>query len=459
MKSVMRETNDTTKGRALEAQYRDEVTDTPSGTPGSNMLNVNLHHQLGAFQLAIQFQVPLGLIVLLGPSGAGKSLTLSSIAGLLHPQKGHIAVNEQVLFDSATGLNVPPQLRHVGYVPQHYALFPHLTVAENILFALPPSRTNAPWTQWRKRRADRRTRVTELLSILELDGLERRYPATLSGGQQQRVALARALAAEPRLLLLDEPFNALDAAVRERLRDTLKQFQRRFAIPIVLVTHDHAEAQQLADTIVVVQRGQVAQIGSVNDIFYSPFTPDVAQLVGQHNVFTAILATPPNLQKFAPSIALCLQHAKPTHAESFMALSQDNKGHEDHANNWLPVPVTDLHPTISYEVDKAISGCIRTDEIQIHRRIDSSMLPTWTAQGSIQWVGVLQEAQLYGHMVRLLIRPCLQGLVLDEIFIAESMIEVYLSRGQWRDVEVASGQQLVLEIPPEAIHLFDMLTK
>ncbi len=164
---------------ALEAQYSDEVTETPPVTHCNNMLNVNLHHQLGAFQLAINFQVPLGLIVLLGSSGAGKSLTLRSIAGLLHPQQGHIAVNEQVLFDSETGINMPPQLRHVGYVPQHYALFPHLTVAENILFALPPSRTNARWTQWRKQRAARRTRVTELLSILELDGLERRYPATL----------------------------------------------------------------------------------------------------------------------------------------------------------------------------------------------------------------------------------------------------------------------------------------
>jgi molybdate transport system ATP-binding protein len=462
MKSVMRGTNNTIWMQALETQYSDEVTDMTLSAGGKDMLSVNLHHQLGAFQLAIQFQVPLGLIVLLGSSGAGKSLTLRSIAGLLHPRQGHIAVNEQVLFDSEAGTNVPAQLRHVGYVPQHYALFPHLTVAENILFALPPSRTNARWTQWRKQRASRRTRVAELLSILELDGLERRYPSTLSGGQQQRVALARALAAEPRLLLLDEPFNALDAAVRERLRDTLKQFQRRFAIPIVLVTHDHAEAQQLADTIVVVQHGQVAQTGSVNNIFYSPCSPDVAQLVGQHNVFTAILATPSNhpyQQKYAPSLALRLHHAQPTHAESSMALSQDNAGNEDHVNNWLPVPVIDLHPTASYDVGKAISGCIRTDEILIHRRVDSSMPPMWTAQGSVQWVGVLQEAQLYGHMMRLLIHPCLQGLVPDETFIAESTVEVYLSRGQWRDVEVASGQQLVLEIPPKAIHLFDIPTK
>lgn len=451
MKSVMREINDTTRVRALEAQNRNEVTSTALVGNGENMLSVNLRHQLGAFQLAVNFQVPLGLIVLLGSSGAGKSLTLRGIAGLLHAQQGHIVVNGQVLFDSATGIHVPTQLRHIGYVPQHYALFPHLAVAENILFALPPSPIHMSWPHWSKQRAIRRTRVAELLSILELEGLERRYPATLSGGQQQRVALARALAAEPRLLLLDEPFNALDAAVRERLRDTLKQFHRRFAIPIVLVTHDHAEAQQLADTIVVVQRGQVAQVGSVNDIFYVPRTPDVAQLVGQHNVFTAYFAVPPNQQKFEPPMALRVQSLEPSSSQSSIALSQNNE------YGWLPLPEADLHPIPSIVGGKVISGCIRTDEIVIHRRAGSSVPAMWTAQGSVQWVGVLQEAQLYGYMVRLLIHPCLSGLSPDDIFIADSVLEVYLSRGQWRDVEVASGQQLVLEIPSKAIHLFERL--
>ncbi|HLJ36193.1 MAG TPA: ABC transporter ATP-binding protein, partial [Ktedonobacteraceae bacterium] len=372
-----------------------------------------------------------------------------------HPHQGHIAMNEQVLFDSATGICVPAQLRHIGYVPQHYALFPHLTVAENILFALPPSSTNSRLTQWRKQRAARQTRVAELLSVLELEGLERRYPATLSGGQQQRVALARALAAEPRLLLLDEPFNALDAAVRERLRDTLKQFQRRFAIPIVLVTHDHAEAQQLADTIVVVQHGQVAQVGSVNNIFYSPRTPDVAQLVGQHNVFTAHLATPPKQQKFAPQVALRLQHLASTNLASSLSTSQDNEGNEGYACNWLPLPEADFRSGVSHEMDGTISGCIRTDEIRVHRRSGEGMQPTWTAQGSAQWPCILREAQLHGHMVRLLIHPCLPGASAKDVFFTGNSLEVYLSRSQWRDVEVASGKQLVLEIPAKAVHLFD----
>ncbi|HLX41234.1 MAG TPA: ATP-binding cassette domain-containing protein [Ktedonobacteraceae bacterium] len=478
MRSMMRETNDTTSVHAFAAQYSDAVADRSQSADGKDTLSVNLHHHLGAFQLAINFQVPLGLIVLLGSSGAGKSLTLRGIAGLLHAQQGQVVVNGQVLFDSAAGIHVPTQLRHIGYVPQHYALFPHLTVAENVLFALPPLPKRVSWRHWSKQRAVRRTRLAELLSILELEGLERRYPATLSGGQQQRVALARALAAEPRLLLLDEPFNALDAAVRERLRDTLQQFHRRFAIPIVLVTHDHAEAQQLADTIVVVQRGQVAQTGSVNDIFYAPRTPDVAQLVGQHNVFTALLATPPDQQKFAPQVALHVETIEPSRLQPSSMSSQHNE------NYWLPLPGADVQgsglgqataPTKDYEpvnqveppiigavacpTSGPISGCIRTDEVVIHRWSGSNVPALWTAQGSAQWVGILQEAQLYGHMVRLLIHPYLPGLLSKDNAapIAENVLEVYLSRGQWRDVEVAPGQQLVLEIPSKAIHVFERL--
>jgi len=210
-------------------------------------LKVNLQHRLGNFRLSIDFQVPLDLTVLFGFSGAGKTLTLRSLAGLLHPEQGYVSIDGQVLLDSSSGINLPPQERRVGYVPQHYALFPHLTVSENILFALP---RQGLWPRSREIKSSQKARVNELLAVLELEGLERRYPATLSGGQQQRVALARAFMAEPRLLLLDEPFNALDVAVRERLRSTLKQFQRHFAVPIVLVTHDHTEVQQLADQVV-----------------------------------------------------------------------------------------------------------------------------------------------------------------------------------------------------------------
>ncbi len=453
MKSVMRDNTHIGNISALPLQGSDRSAITAAGTDSNEMLSVNLRHQLGSFRLAMNFHVPPGLIVLLGASGAGKSLTLKSIAGLLHPQQGHIAVNGQILFDSASHINVPPQLRHIGYVPQHYALFPHLTIAENVLFALPPQPAHSRWLQWRKQRAARQKQVSELLSLLELDGLERRYPASLSGGQQQRVALARALAAQPRLLLLDEPFNALDAAVRERLRDTLKQFHRRFAIPIVLVTHDHAEAQQLADTIVVVQQGRVAQIGSVNDIFYSPRTPAVAQLVGQSNLFTASLATPSNsshMQEGIPSIALRVAFHNP---QSTASIGDNNNARY----NWLPLPesyVSSDEPANP----KEFSGCIRSDEITIHRLPTvtiPSFVPTWTPQGATQWLGILRESSLHGHMVRLLIHPCVTDPSLSTHSISESVIEAYLTRSQGRDIEVSPGEHLVLEIPPKAIHLFD----
>ena len=429
--------------RVHEAVMRDALlTFERAADSNSSMLNVNVRHHMGAFQLDTRFQAPLGLLVLLGPSGAGKSLTLKSIAGLLHPESGHIAVGEQVLFDSATDVNIAAQARHIGYVPQHYALFPHLTVAENILFAIPPSPQKGGLSQWRKQRAARRAKVAELLAALELEGLERRYPSMLSGGQQQRVALARALAAEPRLLLLDEPFNALDAAVRERLRDTLKQFQRRFAIPIVLVTHDHAEAQQLADTIVVLQHGQVEQVGSVNDIFYAPRTPDVARLAGQPNIFTASFARPTN-QPCAPETALRVRLASGDSTKSTL---------EHSASFWLPLPETfsSSIPRVSgvsgvSSVAQTLAGCIRTDEIRVHRPSGTDEPQTWTAHGSVQWLGTLREAQLSGHMMRLLV----------QCHNVAFPLEVYISRGQWRSIEVAPGQTLLLEIPAEAIHLFE----
>jgi len=415
------------------------------------MLNVSLHHDLGNFRLAVDFQVPLGLIVLFGPSGAGKSLTLRSIAGLLHPKQGYIAVDGHVLFESLAGIDLPPQERRVGYVPQHYALFPHLTVAENVLFALPK---RSRWTRWRKIQASQQARVTELLAALELEGLERRYPSTLSGGQQQRVALARALAAEPRLLLLDEPFNALDAAVRERLRDKLRQFQQHFAIPIVLVTHDHAEVQQLADTVVVLQQGCVVQMGCVQEIFFSPRTPDVAQLVGQQNVFGGYLATPANYQHSAPPMALRLGWLQSSGAPVHVGTPQS----DEPDRCWLPLPATSLFSTQTLPAQTSIAGCIRPDEVFIHRWSSVITPPVWTTRGAVQWVAELLDAQIHGPSIRLLVRPQWAGQSTINKPTTGSVLEIYLSRWQWREIEMTPGQLLVLEIGPEAIHWFETST-
>lgn len=410
------------------------------------LLKVCFRQQFGSFRLDVDFQASPGLIVLFGSSGAGKSLTLRSMAGLLHLGQGYVRLGKHVLFDSEVGVDLPPQERHVGYVPQHYALFPHLTVAENIAFALPGQVSSGGW---RKRRLAQSARVAELLVALELKGLERRYPATLSGGQQQRVALARALAAEPRLLLLDEPFNALDVAVRQRLRDALRHFQRRFALPIVLVTHDHEEVQQLADTVVVLQHGQVKQVGSVQDVFFAPRTPDVAQLVGQQNIFGGYLAAPAHEQSFSPSLALRVSWLQSPGARAQFTVSQENAVERC----WLPLPT--LAPTQTLSPQTLLVGCIRNDEVLVHRLSDTTP-PVWTPRGSVQWIAELLEAQLHGSSMRLLVRPQWTRQLANENAPAGSMLEIYLSRVRWREIEVEPGQSLVLEIGPEAMHWFEV---
>jgi ABC-type sulfate/molybdate transport systems ATPase subunit len=405
---------------------------------GDGMLAMRLQQRLGNFQLTVDARVPLGLIVLFGPSGAGKSLTLRCLAGLLRPERGYISLDGQPLFDSATSLNLPPQARRVGYVPQHYALFPHLTVAENIGFALPEPLQRA---KGRQGRVERDRRVSELLSALQLEGLERRYPATLSGGQQQRVALARALAAEPRLLLLDEPFNALDAAVRERLRDMLRGFQRRFAIPIVLVTHDHQEVEQLADTVVALQQGKVVQAGSVEEIFYAPRTLDVARLTGQRNIFGGHLAAPLDRQPGAPALALRLDWLQSSDSQERVSLPASES---DEHGCWLPLPVAPL-PAQTPAPQSFITGCLRADAVSVQCwRGADRMPPLWTPEGAVQWVAELLEARPYKPAVRLLVRPRLTA----------SVMELYLSSVQWRDIDARPGQDLLLTIAPDAVHCF-----
>ena len=198
-------------------------------TESRGQLDLRVRRRLEGFQLDVQAHIPLGFTALLGVSGAGKSLTLRSLAGLLHPDEGVIALDGRVLFDSQRHIFLPPQARRIGYVPQHSALFPHQTVGEQIRFAL-PARTHD--SAARMTRKVQEAHIAELVAALELEGLERRYPDTLSGGQQRRVALARALAADPQLLVLDEPFSALDVPVRERLYEVLRQLHQQFALPI-----------------------------------------------------------------------------------------------------------------------------------------------------------------------------------------------------------------------------------
>ena len=212
------------------------------------------------------------LIALLGPSGSGKTTLLRILAGLDIPTSG------RVLFNREDALKLTVQERNVGLVFQNYALFRHMTVARNIGFGL----RVRPRSQ-RPRRKEIKRRTLELLDLVQLSGLEKRYPSQLSGGQRQRVAFARALAIEPRLLLLDEPFGALDAKVRRELRAWLREIHDRTGHTTVFVTHDQEEALELADRVVVMSEGKIEQIGTPDEIYDMPSSPFVFSFIGEAN--------------------------------------------------------------------------------------------------------------------------------------------------------------------------------
>jgi iron(III) transport system ATP-binding protein len=212
-------------------------------------------------------------VTLLGPSGCGKTTTLRLIAGFLKPDTGTIRVGNTIL--SSRNSVLPPEKRGMGMVFQTYAIWPHLTVYENVVFGLEVRRIP-------KREA--RKRVTDVLEMVNLTGLEDRYPNQLSGGQQQRVALARSLVMEPRILLLDEPLSNLDAKLRERMRWELKELQRRTAITFVYVTHDQSEAMALSDRIAVMHLGELVQYGSPREIYSHPANRTVADFMGLVNL-------------------------------------------------------------------------------------------------------------------------------------------------------------------------------
>jgi molybdate transport system ATP-binding protein len=242
------------------------------------MLEVAIQKRLADFQLDVAFTTNHELVVLFGPSGAGKSLTLQAIAGTVTVDAGRITIDSQAVYDSTQRVNLLPQQRRVGYVPQHYALFPHLTAGRNIGFGL-----------LHRSRHQREQKVKELLALFGLQGLAHRRPRELSGGQQQRVALARALAVEPRLLLLDEPFAALDVALRESLRQELLQIQARAQITVLVVTHDLTDAFALGQRVIIYDAGRVIQQGTREEVFFHPATRRVVEFVGTGNILPAVV--------------------------------------------------------------------------------------------------------------------------------------------------------------------------
>jgi molybdate transport system ATP-binding protein len=226
---------------------------------------------------------PGELLALVGPSGSGKSTLLRCIAGLHAPAEGFVRCNGETWFDARAGLNLPAQARRVGFVFQSYALFPHLSALHNVAAAL----GHLP-------AAARAARARELLARVHLEGLEERRPQALSGGQQQRVAVARALARDPAVLLLDEPFSAVDQVTRRKLQRELARLRASLHIPMVLVTHDLEEARTLADRLAILHRGATLQGGDPHEVLARPRNAQVARLLGLTNLFEGTVAAPGN---------------------------------------------------------------------------------------------------------------------------------------------------------------------
>ena len=237
------------------------------------MLKVNIQKELKEFDLDVDFELKNKRLGILGPSGCGKSMTLKSIAGIVNPDSGVISVsadNEDVYFDSNKKINLKPQNRNVGYLFQNYALFPNMTVEENIGIGV--------------EKENRERTVPEMIKRFHLHGLEKRYPRQLSGGQQQRVALARILAYGPDVILLDEPFSAMDTFLKEQLRLELVNSLKDFDGFSVMVTHDRDEAFQFCDELIVLDKGKIIAKGETYQIFENPGKVQVARLTGCKNI-------------------------------------------------------------------------------------------------------------------------------------------------------------------------------
>ena len=236
-------------------------------------LKVNIQKKLKEFDLEVDFELKKGCLGILGPSGCGKSMTLKSIAGIVNPDKGVVSLTtdeETVYFDSSKKINLKPQKRNVGYLFQNYALFPNMTVEENVAIGLSKD--------------DDEKRASEMIKRFRLEGLEKRYPRQLSGGQQQRVALARILAYGPDVILLDEPFSAMDSHLKEQLRIELVNMLKDFDGFSVLVTHDRDEAFQFCDELILLDEGKVIAKGATHEVFENPGKVQVARLTGCKNI-------------------------------------------------------------------------------------------------------------------------------------------------------------------------------
>jgi len=296
------------------------------------MLHVKIKKAFPHFMLDVAFTAEKGITGILGPSGCGKSLTLQCLAGLEAPDEGSIVLNDRPFFDSRQRVNVKPKDRKIGYMFQNYALFPHLTVKQNIAFGLKG-----------KPKAEIEQKVAEMIKKIGLQNYERHYPAQLSGGQQQRVALARTLITEPDVLLLDEPFSAVDHYMKQALEQQLISFiQEHFTGIVLFVTHNIEEADRLCDRIIMYHEGKVIQEGKKEDVFARPVNVTAARMIGYENLFPvdSIERRHEGMVAFINGIELLVKDANVPPSPLFLSV---------HANHLLFVE-DDRPNTFDYEI-------------------------------------------------------------------------------------------------------------
>lgn len=368
-----------------------------------SLLELAVRKQLKSFSLEAEFQLDEGqVLVLFGPSGSGKTVTLKTIAGIVQPDSGFISIAGRPVFDSRSGLNVRLQERRVGYLPQNYALFPHMSVAQNIAFGL---------FKWEKQQANQR--VAELIELMQLTGLENRSPRQLSGGQQQRVAFARALAPQPDILLLDEPFSALDSSIRAELRQNLALLSRSLQLPVVFITHDLEEAYMLADRIAVYDKGRILQFGSREEVFYQPCTVQVARLVGIRNLWEGRVLEVVN------------QERRVRLRTTLFDL-------------WAEIPPGRTMP----ELATRLTVCLRPERIRLLDALPAQPTPNLL---SVRLLGEVARGSLYTLLLGLGTSSQSQPATAD--------IEVEVTAQNYFELKKTSQEEFKLVIPAEAVHL------
>lgn len=292
-------------------------------------LEVHIEKKLNGFTLRSDFTAGNTATAILGASGCGKSMTLRCIAGIVRPDRGRIVLDGRVLFDSERHIDLPPQQRGVGLLFQNYALFPNMTVEQNVLCGL----------KHEKNREARQKRCAEMLRALRLEPLARQYPAQLSGGQQQRTALARILVGRPSLLMLDEPFSALDSYLREEVESEVGALLDAFAGTALLVTHNRDEAYRLCPKMIVMDKGQVLRNGTTKEVFADPRTCTAAQLTGCKNILPCTRLDAHTVRLSGWEIPLRLTAEVPEHCTAIGVRAHDFAPCAPDAENALPVRV------------------------------------------------------------------------------------------------------------------------